>query len=214
MSHKREFGSYRKHFKRTVNLLIICERWCRWARHKYERNLQRFISFSQYHDPQGFGKAKRIDEFEDENARIRAEMMNFKATFRKTAWLGLDPVSKSILKKGVRQTADLEHVKNAFKNMPHMRHFNRLSSDMMDLILKSCWIEEYEAKRVIVEQYQRPAFFYIVLNGSLVCTYKSKEDRKSSTICFLEKGELFSNLFLITVLKSKYNYNTFKKDRS
>lgn len=132
-----------------------------------------------------------MSDLQDENAKIKAEMMNFKLTFKQPVWISLDPTAKAILAKNVRSVEDVAYIKNTLKNMPHMRHFNRLSSDMMEKILRCCWIEEFEAKRVIVEQYQRPAFFYIILNGSLVCTYKAKEDRKSSTICFLEKGIRF-----------------------
>ena len=58
------------------------------------------------------------------------------------------------------------------------------------------WLEEYAGGRVIAAQYHMPRHFYIVLNGSLACTYKRLTDEQSTTICFIEKGMCFGDLSL------------------
>lgn len=95
-----------------------------------------------------------------------------------------------LLKKKDRTNEEACILKLNLESMPLMKHFNKLNSDIRSRFLKCCWLEEYEPKRVIVKQYQMPNSFYIVLAGSLVCTFKTDQDRKSSTICLIHKGEI------------------------
>lgn len=64
-------------FAKTVRLLIICYRRCKWGTQKYAENFKEFASFTQY----GNVEVKQID---DERHRIKAEMMNyFTSNFKK-----------------------------------------------------------------------------------------------------------------------------------
>lgn len=185
----------RKKFIRVANLIRFCFRWHQWAKQKYARVIHRFISFAQYYEPNETGESSSV-RMVDETARIKAEMMNFNTSFLQNISTNMNKLAIEILKKPKRSNNDLAIMVNTFKNMPHMRYLNRLNPEMLNKVLRCCWLEEYEAKRVIAEQYQTPNCLYIVLSGSLVCTYRTNTERKSSTICLLEKGIYFNYNFL------------------
>ncbi len=179
--------SPKKRFIKIVNLIRFCYRWHTWAKYKYARIFQRFISFAQYYVPNITGESENLS-LDDEKALIKAEMMNFKASFIESISTSMSQHAIEILKKTRRSSNDIIILMNTFKDMPHMKYLNRLNSDMLNKILRCCWLEEYDRKRVVAAQYQEPKSFYFVLSGSLVCTYRSNSERKSSTICLLEKG--------------------------
>ena len=154
---------------------------------------QRFISFSQYHEPANPYAPNKLNnkQLNDETAQIKAEMMSFNVSFNQAISSNLNDLTRQILLKNRRTSEDIALLKNTFKNMPHMKQFNKLNPEMVNKVLRCCWLGEFEARRVIAAQYQLPQFFYIVLSGSLVCTYRTREERKSNTICLIDKGKCF-----------------------
>lgn len=88
-----------------------------------------------------------------------------------------------------RKNEEVSALKQYIEGIPYMKYFNKLDSAIRTGYLKCCWLEQYEPKRVLVMQYQMPNSFYFILSGTLVCTYKSNEERKSSTICLLHRGQ-------------------------
>lgn len=67
-------------FKLIGNLVIICFRWSKWARSHYNQTFHRYMSFTQFYESNDKGESK-LRNLESENAKIRAEMMNFNANF-------------------------------------------------------------------------------------------------------------------------------------
>ncbi len=182
--------SPKQRFIQIANIIRFCYRWHIWAKYKYARIFHRFVSFAQYYVPNITGESEHL-VLDDENALIKAEMMNFSATFIQSISTSMSALAIDTLKKTKRSSSDIAILINTFKDMPHMKYLNRLNSEMLNKVLRCCWLEEYDRKRVVAAQYQVPSSFYIVLSGSLVCTYRMSEEKKSSTICLLEKGILY-----------------------
>lgn len=88
-----------------------------------------------------------------------------------------------------REPAKLACIKNDLKKFSHMNFLNKLNSESVDKFIEACWLEEYESHRIITAQYDIPRHFYIVLTGSLACTFKNKDWLESNTICMIEKGK-------------------------
>ncbi len=97
--------------------------------------------------------------------------------------------AKRILTKSyVRSPDDMKILRSAFMRLTHLEDLNKLNTDKFDKFLGCCWLSEYEAMRVIVKQYQKAKYFYMVVSGTLLCTYKPNENLPSRNICFIEKG--------------------------
>ncbi len=73
---------------------------------------------------------------------------------------------------GRRSRKDVILMEKTFKNMEHMKFVNNLEPTMRARFLELCWIEEYEPKRVLVNQYRKSESFYVVISGTLLCTYR------------------------------------------
>jgi hypothetical protein len=72
-----------------------------------------------------------------------------------------------------------------FKGMPHLKSINTLPDLVRVQFFKSCWLEEYESERIVINQGHKAELFYIVVSGSLVGTHKPESDRKSMSFHFL-----------------------------
>lgn len=194
-------------------MVIFCYKWCKWATQNYNRIIHRFISFSQIVDTEDrtlkilkeldFKNKEDGDSKLAQNAKIRAEMMNFDVDFFKpTQRLNsrLDEEIKQILSidNKSRSKADIEHLIYTFKKMPHMKCINDLLPESQRKFFRLAWLEEYKPRRIIVSQDRRPECFYIIVHGSLVSTYRPKSERKSHTVCFLDKGMTFGDLALLS----------------
>jgi CRP-like cAMP-binding protein len=69
---------------------------------------------------------------------------------------------------------------------------------MQNKFYLNCRLEEHTKNKVLVVQERRPLQFYVLLKGTLVCTFRKKGDNKSNTICFIEKGNTFGDLPLLS----------------
>ena len=184
-----------KKFLRAIKLIIHCYRWCKWANNFYQKNINKFLTFVHFCEPGDFSESIDRWEHADGDAKTRAEMMDFKNIFNRKIIKKHDyDLIKKTLSNRNRTTEDFNVLRSTLKNMSHMKYLNQLIPEMQENFLKKCWIEEYQEKRVIVAQYQMPRFFYFILNGQLVCTYRNDNENKSSTICILEKGMTFGDL--------------------
>jgi len=94
-----------------------------------------------------------------------------------------------------RTNHDIEFLKKAFKHMVQLKSINSLTNEMQTKFYRHCRLVEYDRNRVIVIQGQKPALFYLLFKGSLVCTFRKKYDAQSQTICFIEKGGTFGGIF-------------------
>jgi len=192
-----------KKFRRAVNMTMFCYRWSKWACANYIRTMHRYISFSQMTDHQDitaktYQDMFRINKPEEDmelikTARLKAEMMNFdRSYFKPTKRLNskLPKEVKIILNKPNRTDDELELLRMTFKGMPHLKSINTLPDLVRVQFFKSCWLEEYESERIVINQGHKAELFYIVVSGSLVGTHKPENDRKSMSFHFL--------IFLIT----------------
>ena len=71
-----------------------------------------------------------------------------------------------------RSRKDVLLLDKTVKQIQHMKFMNDLPSVMRTRFYEYCWLEEYEAQRVLVIQNRKPDFFYVIVNGTLVCTYR------------------------------------------
>jgi len=99
-----------------------------------------------------------------------------------------EQVKRILRKNSVRSQADITILANAFISMTHLKDLNNLTKDLFEKYLNCCWLSEYDANSLIVKQYQKAKCFYIVVDGSLLCTYKSKENLPTISICTIQKG--------------------------
>ena len=128
-------------------------------------------------------------------------MMNFDTRFFKSNQrlnTKLDNDAKAILSRPNKTIDDLNYLKSLFKSMSHMKSINSLPEKFKNMFLKRCWFEEYSPRRVVVSQDHKAESFYVIVSGSLVCTHRPDNERKSYTICFLEKGMTFGELPLMS----------------
>ena len=88
-----------------------------------------------------------------------------------------------------RDPSELACIRYELKKFSFVNFLSKLNSESVDKFIEACWLEEYQSHRVITAQYHIPRHFYIVLSGSLACTFKNKDWPKSQTICMIEKGE-------------------------
>lgn len=191
-------------FKAVSHSIGFCRYWAKWGFCNFERNLKQYISFAlimnqnnQYFNP-----------FIDEDTLIKTEMMNFKRTFKELIENNencIDEESREILRKTRRTLKEVETLKKTFKFMSQMKSINQLTLVMQDKFYHNCRLEEFAQNRVVVVQENRPEFFYIIIKGSLVCTYKRKGDKKSNTICFIEKGGTYGDLPVSRLLNFAQN---------
>jgi hypothetical protein len=115
--------------------------------------------------------------------------MNFdRSYFKPTKRLNskLPKEVKIILNKPNRTDDDLELLRMTFKGMPHLKSINTLPDLVRVQFFKSCWLEEYESERIVINQGHKAELFYIVVSGSLVGTHKPENDRKSMSFNFLK----------------------------
>ena len=181
-----------KKFIGTAKLIIFCHRCCMAAYQNYMRTIHRYISFAQlsekvdsaansYEDLFRYNKPGEDDEIIN-TARIKAEMMNFdKKYFKPTERLNfkLPADIVAILNKRDKSDQELEYLRLTFKGMSHLKSINSLPEQVRLQLFKCCWLEEYEPQRIIVNQGYRAELFYIVVSGSLVCTHRPPNERKS-----------------------------------
>ena len=73
-----------------------------------------------------------------------------------------------------------------------------LPNEMQIKIFKKCWLEVFEPKRVVIRQGHSPAAFYFIISGSLVVTNLPEDSKTSYTICFLDPGQSFGELALLS----------------
>lgn len=64
-------------------------------------------------------------------------------------------------------------------------------------------IFSYPERRTIVRQDERPAYFYIILSGSAIPTYKRPTDGNVETLDVLKRGCTFG-VRLIFIIQIKY----------
>ena len=103
--------------------------------------------------------------------------------------------TKQILQKiQPRTSTELNHLHAASKKLPQLQFLQELERKLLDKFFKVVWLEEFTAKRVIVAQFHMPRHFYIILNGSLACTFRKPDEELGTTICFIEKGMCFGDM--------------------
>lgn len=228
-NHHDQTNSYenkkRSKFKKIANIICMCYRWCQSATKHYKINIHRYISFAHV------GRTKLLDDYHldfmrnlniqkrqaqmsaletqannelVQNARIRAEMMNFNVDYFKSkkrlnTRLTNENVRNilSITNVNKRTRKDVLLVEKAIKSIQHMKFLHNLHGKMRSSFLETCWLEEYEPKRILIKQIRKSDFFYLLVQGFLVCTYKTDYEAKSKTICFLEDGMCFGELSLL-----------------
>lgn len=71
-----------------------------------------------------------------------------------------------------RERKDVVLVERALKQIEHLRLVNELPALLRARFIESCWLDEYESQRVLVAQHRAPQFFYVIVKGTLVCTYR------------------------------------------
>lgn len=197
-------------FIKSVRLAILCRRLCIDGKAAYDSKINRFISFAQI----GVSELTKLD---DEGALIKAEMMNFNNSFKAGSYLkclstqlfsypiyliknviiaiSISEKTKQILQKiQPRTSTEVNHLQTAFKRLPYLQFIQELERKLLDKFCKVVWLEEFTGKRVIVAQYHLPRHFYIVLSGSLACTYRKPDEERGTTICFIEKGMCFGDM--------------------
>lgn len=72
-----------------------------------------------------------------------------------------------------RSRKEIILIEKTLKHIQHMKFLNNLPWTMRTRFIECCWLEEYESQRVLVNQNRKPEFFYVIVHGSLICTYRS-----------------------------------------
>jgi len=158
------------------------------TKNAFESQIKELKTFSQY-------GICELPEVRDTTINTKAEMMNYLSkTFNKEPELSRINRDCLRMERVVRTRAEIVSLKNEIKKLPKLEYLTKLVPDMLEKFFKLCWLEEFEADRIIVKQYQIPRRFYVVVKGSLVCTYKTSEDSKSTTVSFIENGMTFGDL--------------------
>ena len=179
-------------FKAYVNAYCFVDYFCKYYYHKLKKNLEKYTSFAliMNHSSEN---AYRISN----ETLIKAEMMNFKHAFREQTEnneFHIDNFTKSVLKKLNRSFKEVEYLKKTFKHWSQLKSINQLTEVMQNKYYQNCRLDEFEQNRVISLQENPALYFYILIKGSLVCTYKKRNEIRSHTICFIEKGGTYGDL--------------------
>ncbi len=177
-----------KIWTRTVRILILLHRHYIDTKRAFSTELNQLKSFAQYGNYE-------LTMVSSETVNIKAEMMHFYASsFSKEP--ELSRINRDCLKmeRVPRTLAELVSLKNDLRRLPKQQFLCRLAPELLEKLFKCCWLEEFESDRIIVKQYQIPRRFYIIMKGSLVCTYRADTNKESTTVCFLEQGMTFGDL--------------------
>ena len=188
-----------KKFPLVVEMIRFCYRWFKWANMKYAKTLDRFISFAHIVD---LTQSKVAESSLSKEANTKVEMMNFRKSFHNLLE-SLSPLYDLNIRRilmtrpEMRGDQDIVTLKSTFKDLTYMKSINHLNDHIQTKLFKICDFVEYEEMRVIVGQNHQPDYFYFVLSGSLVCTYRPLDKKKSNTVCFIEKGMTFAEIPLM-----------------
>ena len=189
----------RKKFIKAANLLMKCISWCKWAYKKNTELRDMYLSFSQMFDFELQAEKSR-DENLLENAIRNPNFVYFNKDYYKAKKserksLGSD-IQDTLTKRSTeRSKNEIETLRIIFKNNKAVAS---LPNEMQMKIFKKCWLEVIEPKRVVIRQGHSPAAFYFIISGSLVVTNRPENSTTSFTVCFLEAGQSFGELALLS----------------
>ncbi|CAM4871450.1 unnamed protein product [Rotaria socialis] len=157
-------------FRRAGNLVLFAMYWCKFARKK---NQQRSVLYQSYLQTAGPTEKYMFDK---SNFKIQAfEIL-------------------PVVQKFFKQTANeriMDNAEQIRKCLSDIKPFTRLPIQFQDDLLRLAWYECHLDKRTIVRQGERAAYFYIILSGSAIPTYKRAADGNIETLDVLKRGCTF-----------------------
>ncbi|CAF1061096.1 unnamed protein product [Adineta ricciae] len=163
-------------FRRARDLVLFAIYWCNFARKKNQLCSMKYQSFSQSIG----GKDTVI--FDKSSFKIQTT--------------DILPIVKEFFTQ-IPGERDLNKADPVRRCLADVRPFSRLPKVFQDQLLQSAWYECFPERRTIIRQDERPAYFYIVLSGSAIPTYRSDSDGAVETLPVLKRGSTFGDKSLL-----------------
>ncbi|CAF0819266.1 unnamed protein product [Rotaria sordida] len=175
-------------FRRAGNLVLFAIYWCKFARKK---NQLRSMVYQSYLQTAGTTEKYMFD----------------KSNFKIQSYEIL-PAVQDFFKQSTGER-NIENADEIRRSLSDIKPFSRLPKELQDQLLQLAWYECYPEQRTIVRQGERPAYFYIILSGSAIPTYKRATDGNVETLDVLKRGCTFGEKGLMT--DSTQNFTVVSK---
>ncbi|CAF3819188.1 unnamed protein product [Adineta steineri] len=170
-------------FRRAGDLILFAIHWCNFARKKNQLRSMEYQSYLQTNDTPD----KRM--FDKTNFKIQT--------------LDILPVVQEFFKQPTGER-NLDNADQVRRCLADVKPFSRLPKVFQDQLLQKAWYECYPEQRTIIRQGERPAYFYIVLSGSAIPTFKRESDGSVETLDVLKRGCTFGDQSLLNDSKQYY----------